>query len=36
MSFDKIRQSDFFKDFDWKGLMTEELARPYVPKQLRT
>jgi hypothetical protein len=32
LTFEKIKRSAFFKGFNWRKLLYEEIAPPYIPK----
>lgn len=32
LNFEKIKKDEFFKGFNWSGLLEEEVKGPYIPK----
>lgn len=35
LTFEKIKKDEFFKGFNWNGLVEEEMKGPYIPKEFR-
>ena len=35
ITFDKIKKSEFFKNFDWNSLLEDQMKGPYIPREFR-